>query len=103
MRRELGERADPLRKRGSETRYAHLAECFGENIRDDQAVFERIADARRRLRALRQHGPFALAIAGKIDRDELQILAVGRQITLYRAQISGMPEHERGRYKSVAQ
>ena len=99
----LDERRDSPRVERREPLHAHRAERIGEHARDDQPVFERIAEPRRRLGAVRHDHPRAARLAREIDRDELQILPARRHEALHRTQIAGMPEHQRGRQEAFVQ
>jgi len=101
--RRLGQRGDELRIHGRKAPHAQRAERIGKETRDDQPVFQRIAQARRRFGALRHHGPFACGRARQVHRHNLQILAARRRKALHRAQIAGVAVHQRGRQQPALQ
>src|SRR4029077_13519223 len=67
------------------------------------AVLERVAEARRRLRARADDPPATVGVAGEVERDEMQEDAAGRPRAVARAQETGMPEDERRRNQALVQ
>ncbi len=55
----------------------HLAIDVGERARRGDAVFQRKAGARRRLRAVAQHPPFAVRAAPELEGAEMQEMPAG--------------------------
>ena len=52
-----------------------LVDAVGQHAADDAAVFERIARAARRFRAVGEHAPFSVRRAREVDGGEMQIPA----------------------------
>ena len=86
----IGAGAQRLAERLEERRHAldiHRLVEVGKGARQHQAVFQRIARARRRLGAVVQHPPAAIGAAADIGRIEVKMAAAGRFDAADRAQI----------------
>ena len=77
--------------------HVRSAEQIGQNIGDDRAVLQRIAAARRSLRAVGQHPPLAVRRARQIDRQHMQIAMRGNAHAHQRPQKRRVRIQQRGR------
>ena len=85
----------------SEAQHIRSAEEIGQNIGDDGAILQRIAAARRRLRAIGQHPPLAVGRTRKIDGQHMQIAVRGNRHAHQRPQKCGVGIEQRGRKVAV--
>ena len=83
--------------------HVHGLERVGELGGHGRAVFQQVAQARRRLRALRHHPPEALRPARQIERHHVQVLAAHRRHAVHGAQVVGVALHQRGGQQAVLQ
>ena len=67
-----------------------------EHPRDDDAVLERVARARRCLGVVGEHGAATGAVAGEVDRGGEQLLAAGQADLVALTEEAGVPEHQLG-------
>ena len=74
---------------------------IGEGARQHQAIFQRVAGARRRLRAVAQHPPAPVGSAADIGGVEMQIAAARRLDAADRAQIFVAAGNRRCRHGAV--
>ncbi len=72
-------------------------------LRDDEPVFQQVAQARRRLQALRQHPPAALRAARQVECGHMHEDAAGRHQSVHGPQVLRMRKHQRGRQHGLAQ
>ena len=75
--------------------HLELAERVREQARDQDAVFQQITQARRRLHPLVDHAPHAVGPARQIEGGDVQPDIAGRRMAVQRAQIAGMALHQR--------
>ncbi len=73
----------------------------GKGARQHQAVFQRIARARRRLRPVAEHPPAAVGTAANIGGVQIEIAAAGRLDPAHRAQIFGTACDRGRRHRAV--
>ncbi len=100
VRREhLTERVEERRQ----TLHLHVAKGIREHAGNRRAILERVAGARRRLRARVDDAPAAGRIAREIERDEMQKRAARRLDAVARAQIARILKDERRRQYALVQ
>ena len=80
----------------SQALHRHGLKGLGKLARDQQAVFQQIAQARGCFGALRQHPPAAVRAARQVKRGECQMLAAHGCHALHGVQIAGVALHQRG-------
>ena len=83
--------------------HLQFAQQVGEGGCDDGAVFECVAGARRRLRAVGHHPPAAIGRARQVDRVEMQRHVVVVTHAVARAQEARMAMDQRRRQQAFAQ
>ena len=94
----------PVAKRLEERRDAldiHRLVERGEGARQHQTIFQRIARARRRLRAIAEHPPAPVGPAADIGGIEIEIAAARRLDAAHRAQIFVAAGDRRGRDRAL--
>ncbi len=90
----IGRGAQTVAKGFEERRDAldiHRLVEVGEGARQHQSVFQRIAHAGRRLRAIAEHPPAAIGTAAEIGGIDVEIAATGRLHAAHRPQIFELP------------
>ena len=78
----FAEAQESLRERAEEARepvHVRSRKTLGQALRRHDAVLERVAGARRRLRAVAEHPPRAVGRAREVERDEVQMQVVARR------------------------
>ncbi len=98
---EAGKRFALRAEKWGEAQYVRGAEEIWKNIGDDGAVLQRIAAARRRLRAIGEHPPLAVGRTGKIDGQHVQIAVGGNTHAHQRAEKCGVGVEKCGRKVAV--
>ena len=88
---------------GRQALHPHLAEGLGEQARDEQPVFQQVAQARGRLRALAHHPPVAACVARHVERGDVQVRAAHGPHAVQRAQVAGVAVHQRAGQQAGAQ
>ena len=88
---------------GRQAAHVHALEGIGELGRDGRAVFQQVAQARGRLRALRHHPPIALGSARQIEGDDVQVRAAHHRHAVHGAQVVRVALHQRGGQQAVLQ
>jgi hypothetical protein len=86
---------------GGQALHVHVGEGLGEQARDDQPVLQQVAQARRRLRALRHHPPVAVRPARQVEGRDVQVGAAHRHHTVHGAQVARVATHQRRRQQAV--
>ncbi len=79
----------------------HVAKQARDGSRHDEAVFQRIAGARRRLGAIAQHPPRAIRAARDLRRVKAQPAAAGRRDAAHRPDELRRARHRRRRQRAV--
>ena len=102
-RRERRERAPLLLKIRREPLDVTLAELVGQQARHDDAVLERVARARRRLRAIGQHTPRARALPHEVRRVYVKEAPARGLHAAARPQEARVREHELGRQVALVE
>ena len=74
-----------------------------ELARDGDAVFQQIAQARRRLRALAHHPPTAIGAVRQVKRGDVQPRAIDGLHTVHGTQKTGVSLHQGGGQQGAAQ
>ena len=100
----VGTGAQIVAKRLEERRDAldiHRFVEIGKGARQHQAIFQRIAGARWRLRAVAQHPPAPVGPAADIGSVEIQIASARRFDAANRAEIFGRAGNGGGRHRAV--
>ncbi len=82
---------------GSEPLDLELAEQVRKRFRHYDAILERVACARRRLRAVGNHPPFAIRPARQIHREQVQICVARYSYAMARSPEARVREYERRR------
>ncbi len=93
----VAEAQEALRERAEKAREpAHVAlrEHLGQGLRRHDAILERVARARRRLRAVAEHPPAPVRRAREVERDEVQVQVVAHADARARPQELRIAEHE---------
>jgi hypothetical protein len=72
------------------------AKAFGELARNRDAVFQQVAQARRRLGALRHHPPAAIGAVGQVEGGDVQPGVARRLHAVHGAQVARVALHQRG-------
>ena len=80
----------------------HFSESLWKLQRNAQPVFQQVAQARGRLRALRHHPPAPVGAACQVKGGDVQKLATCRLYALHGPQIAGVALHQRGRQQAQA-
>ena len=100
----VAEAQESLRERAEEAREpAHVAlrEDLRQGLRRHDAILERVARARRRLRSVAEHPPAPVCRAREVERDEVQVQVVAHADTRARPQELRIAEHEARRQHFV--
>ena len=87
----------------SEPLHVEGLEGLRELARDGQAVFEQVAQARRRLGALRHHPPVAVGSTRQVESGDVQPGVAGRLHAVHGAQVARMSAHQRRRQQAFGQ
>jgi hypothetical protein len=82
---------------GGQPLHPQVAEGLGEEARDDQPVFQQVAQARRGLRALRHNPPATGGIARQIESGDVQIRCARGRNAVQGPQVAGVALHQRRR------
>ena len=90
------------RKNDGEPLHLAIAERFGQVAQQHDPVFERIAGARRRLRAVGEHPPLAVRRARQVHGVQVEMNAVRDANAVARPQERRVREHERRRQQPGA-
>ena len=88
---------------GGQPLHLEVAEGLGEEARDDQPVFQQVAQARRGLRALRQHPPGAGRVARQVEGGDVQMRSARGPHAVQGAQVAGVALHEGRRQQVLGQ
>jgi hypothetical protein len=88
---------------GCQPLHVHVAKGLGEQARDDEAVFQQVAQAGRRLRALGHHPPVAVGVAGEVKRRNVQVRAAHRRHAVHGPQVAGVALHQRAGQQPASQ
>ena len=88
---------------GGQVLHRHLAEGIGKETRNEQPIFEQIAQAGGRLGALRHHPPVALRIARHVERRDVQVRSPHRRHAMHGPQIAGVALHQRAGQQPLGQ
>ena len=101
--RALFEPVDPAAVCVGQALHWHGLKGLGELPRNDLPVFQQVAQARRRLSALRQQPPAAIRAARQVKGGQAQVLTAHRRHALHGVQITRMALHQRGRQLALRQ
>ena len=96
VRRQAEQRLDRHVEEVGERAHAALVEHRGQRAPAHQPVLERVAGARRRLRAVRDHPPGAVRRPGDVHRVVVQVDAARRHDAVARAQEAGLSKTSSG-------
>ena len=88
---------------GDQFLHLHFPERFGKQARDGQSVFQQVAQARGRLRALRDHRPAPVRTVGDVKSGNVQISAAGWLHAVHAAQIAGVGMDQRAGQQAFGQ
>ncbi len=96
------QRVAEIAEEAGEPMHMHLRIDVGEGARGGDAVLEREAGARRRLRAIAQHPPAAIRTAAEFEGAEMEEVSAGRLDADDRAQEFGIARDQFGRQQAAA-
>ena len=88
---------------GGQPLHLQRLEGLRELARDGEAVLQQVAQARGRLRALRDHPPVAVRAAGEVEGRDAQPGVARRPNAMHGAQVAGMAAHQGGRQQAFGQ
>ena len=80
---------------GGQALHGQRFKGFGEQARDDEAVFEQIAQTRGRLRALREQPPQAIGPAREVEGRQAQVAPAHRFGTVHGVQVARVALQQR--------
>ncbi len=86
---------------GRDVLHAQVGERLGKEPRDGQPVLERVAQAGRRLRALRDHAPRPVGPAAEVERDDVQAHVARHVHAGHRPEVAGVPLDQRLRHEAA--
>ena len=102
-RRELDQRVAERLEEAGEPLDVEVAERLGQDARHHDPVLERIARARRRLRAVADHPPLPVRRAREVGGEGVQIAVARHAHAVTRPQEVRIAVHELGRQQRLAQ
>ena len=88
---------------GGQALHAEGFEGLWKLARNRQAIFEQVAQTRRRLRALRDDPPVAIGAAREVESGDVQPGVAGGLHAVHGPQVARMPADQRGRQQAFRQ